>query len=128
MGVRIATLVDLEKRQGRQLKKHTLRIIVPNELEVEAGSAGIKPVVGVNGQRVRKGEERPLWIVRDSDVEFEEGLASLINGALPEVTIYVLITIPPASEGIGRRGNDDSAKPIKKSASRVRGGGDTVSA
>ena len=101
MSARIATLVDLDKRQGRQLKEHSLCSTVPNEIEVEASSAGTKPVVGINGQQVRKDEEPPLWIVGDSDVELKEGLASLIDGVLPEVKIYVQVVIPPTSEETG---------------------------
>ena len=97
----IMTLVDLDKWQGQQPKKHSLCSIVPNELEVETGSAGTKPVIDVNGQRVRKGKECPLWIVGDSDVELKEELPGLINGALPKVTIYVSVGIPPAGDGTG---------------------------
>ena len=121
-------LVDLDKRQGQQLKEHFLRSTKPNELEVETSYAGTESVVDVNGQRVRKGKERPLWIVGDLDVELTEGLVSLIDGALPKVTICMQVTIPPAGEGIGQRGDNNSAKLIKKSAARVRGGGDTGSA
>ena len=51
----------------------------------------------------------------------------MIDGALPKVTIYVQVAIPPAGEGTGQRGNGASTKPVKKSASRVHGGGDAVS-
>ena len=88
----------------------------------------MKPVIDVNGRRVRKGEERPLCIVGESDVELKEGLANLNNGALPKVTIYVPVVIPLAGDGTGQRGDNDSAKPVKKSVLRVRGGGDTVGA
>ena len=49
MCARIATLADLDKRQGQYLKKHFLHSAVLNELEVKAVSTGTKPVVDANG-------------------------------------------------------------------------------
>ena len=94
-------LVNLHKRQGQKLKEHSLCSTVHNELQVEASSADTNPVVDINGQWGRKGKERPLWIVGNSDVELEKGLASLIDGAFLKVTIYVQVVIPPAGEGTG---------------------------
>ena len=85
-------------------------------------------MIDVNSERVRKGQERPLGILGDPDVELEEGLVSLINGVFPKVSIDVMAAFPLGSEGSRQLRNNNLVKSIKESASCVCGGGDTVGA
>ena len=83
-------------------------------------------MVDVDGEWVGKGQKCTLGIVRDPDVEFKVGLASLINGALGKVPIDVQIALPTASEGKGRHRNDNFAKPVEEDATCAGGGGDSI--
>ena len=108
--------MDLHKRQGWQLKEHSLYGTVPDELEVQSSSASTESVLDVDNERVRKGQKRPLGIVGDSHVKFEEWLTSLVDGTLPKVSIYVQVALPPAGGGTGRHHNNDSDEPVKEGA------------